>query len=211
MWHICIFLERKNHSSHYLLTFVKKSNITPLLTVPTRSHPHPQTEPWLISPWLPILYHWPIILSKLSYPTVYYTFALGCSTSTFNSTDTKLNASTAPQTQCAPTLFTPPITQSICHLANLSNAGLLPLHTVHIPPPHSSSPSLLHCPNLGLHQFSAAATCYFISLPHAPPYDLFPAPCSQNPETLLPTEDPTMAWWEPSQGPGKSQTYPLTW
>lgn len=121
-------------------------------------------------------------------------------------TDTKLNASAAPQTQCAPSLFTPPITQSICHLANLSNAGLLPLHTVHIPPPHSSSPSLLHCPNLGLHQFSAAATCYLISLPHAPPYDLFPAPCSQSPETLLPTEDPTNglvgalsgAWKEPN-------------
>lgn len=49
----CMYVARihfceKSHNFHYLLKFVKRLQITPLLTLPTQSHPHPQTEPLLI-------------------------------------------------------------------------------------------------------------------------------------------------------------------
>lgn len=44
MWHICIFFWKESHSFHYLLKFVKKLQITLLLTLATRSHPHSQTD-----------------------------------------------------------------------------------------------------------------------------------------------------------------------
>ena len=87
---------------HYILKFVKRLKITPLLTLPTQSHPHPQTEPLFTSWWLPNLYYWPRILSKPSCPTVYYSFAFGCSTSTSHSNCTKLYTSSAPNNTTCP-------------------------------------------------------------------------------------------------------------
>lgn len=38
------FFWKDSHSFHYLLKFVKKLQITLLLTLATRSHPHSQTD-----------------------------------------------------------------------------------------------------------------------------------------------------------------------
>lgn len=104
-----------------------------------------------------ILQHWPRIPSSPSYPT-----HLPLDVPHAPPTRTKSNMSSAPTTQRPPTLFT----HHSCLSSRKPELSLTPLPTVHIPHLHPSSPSLLHFPNLELHQFSVALSSEPISLPH---------------------------------------------
>lgn len=137
------FLE--SHGFHYLLKFVKRLKTTPLFPLAT-NFTHIHRQPLLTSRWLPMLFQWPRIFSKPSSNCLLHI----C----LRMLHKHLQLIICPQPLNVLLLYSPhqPLSRPENPRAILKSFLFL------FPIPHPSSPSLLHCPNLGLHQFSAAVS-----------------------------------------------------
>lgn len=145
MWHVCIFLKRKSHSFHYLLKFVRRLKITPLLTLPTQSHPHPDWTSAHTSMTSNL-----VSLAQNPLQSLISNCPLHTCLWMLKNLQLVQNQAFHPPQQLSALLL-----YLLHHPENLGHPRLLPL-------PHSPHPSPLpilalptHSPHLGLHQFSA--------------------------------------------------------